>query len=196
MRKAERDLSPSAVGAGLFSRLRPRLKQPWLAPVASLATGLVVLLALFELQMNSLRGDNNTLQEQLASAGSDVAQIKQINAVLAAGDTTQLPLTARSAGLGAAAACDYHWSRGQRLGFVNCSNLEPLAAGQTYQAWLDEVDGSKSLGTCAPLDGRCQFSVDLSHISRRAEGIGLSVEPEGGSPEPTGNWVMYAGFAE
>ena len=187
MRKAEREGTSSSTG--ILSRLR--LNRPWLAPVASFATGFVVLFAVFELQMDSLRGDNDTLEGQLASSD---AQLKQVDAVLAAGDTTQLPLTAMSVGLAASTMCVYHWSPSQRLGFLTCSNLAPLTEGQTYQAWFTEDSEATPLGTCTPLSGLCQFPLDLSRIRVRADAIGVSVEPEGGSQEPQGGWIMYAEF--
>jgi len=71
-------------------------------------------------------------------------------------------------------------------GFVTTASLQPLPEGQTYQFWLVEGQTLTSAGT---------FETDeqgVAHIAIRGErplgdydAVGISVEPEGGSPQPT-----------
>ncbi len=65
--------------------------------------------------------------------------------------------------------------------------LQALPSGRTYQAWIQFSDGSlKSAGLVSSVSsGRA--SLVLGGDTARAVGVGLTLEPAGGSPQPTTN---------
>jgi anti-sigma-K factor RskA len=76
-------------------------------------------------------------------------------------------------------------------------HLPPLSAQQTYQAWLIEPNGQRvSAGTFLPQEDESYTTKpvyskqDLSNFV----GIGVTVEPAGGSEQPTGQRVFKVDF--
>jgi len=59
--------------------------------------------------------------------------------------------------------------------------LPPLPANQTYQAWQIAGGTPVSLGLMSGNAGIAAFEVDLSNASA----VAISVEPAGGSTQPT-----------
>ncbi len=90
----------------------------------------------------------------------------------------------------------YNWSRENASGFVVCHNFPSQAAGRVYQVWFVTDGMVEPVATFVPQDGGCQIPMDMSRIDWRPEGIGISVEPEGGSDSPTRPWLLYASFGE
>ena len=60
--------------------------------------------------------------------------------------------------------------------------------GRTYQLWLIDDDGPSSAGTFLPTDG--ETVVVLDGTAEPGYTVGLTVEPAGGSPEPTGEILV------
>lgn len=73
-----------------------------------------------------------------------------------------------------------------RLAVLRVRGLPPLRPGQEYQLWLVKGETPRSVGTYGP---QGQFAVLLDDIAG-AERLGISVEPRGGSPRPTGPVVL------
>jgi len=72
------------------------------------------------------------------------------------------------------------------------SELAPLSAEQIYQLWL--IDGqpiSAGLVELTP-DGTGIFKVDLTTVTADFAAVGISIEPAGGSEQPTGDIVLYS----
>jgi hypothetical protein len=89
----------------------------------------------------------------------------------------------------------YNWSRESAAGFVVCNNFPALPAGRVYQVWFAFTNRVESVATFLPhADGGCQIPMDLSRELSRPQGIGITIEPEGGSIRPSGNWFAYAAF--
>jgi anti-sigma factor (TIGR02949 family) len=195
--QAERERSGVAVvdrRLSLWERLRPGLRTT--ARAAALA-GVVALVfsGFLQLQMDGLRGDKNDLEEQLTAASSELEQQRQIVAVLSASDTRKVPMEAATISSGAESV--YNWSRETDTGFIVCSNFPPLPAGSVYQVWFT-ADGrsDEPIATFVPkAGGECQIPMDMSRLNWRPAGIGISVEPEGGSVTPSSQWVAFASFA-
>jgi len=81
----------------------------------------------------------------------------------------------------------------RRIAMLVLWNLPSLEAGQTYQAWLIDADGNRvSGGLFAPVEGSryttttIRAPVPLGDF----EGLGVTVEPSGGSEGPTGPRVL------
>ncbi|MEX2424930.1 MAG: anti-sigma factor [Acidimicrobiia bacterium] len=59
---------------------------------------------------------------------------------------------------------------------------------RTYQLWLIDDNGPRSAGTFRPEDGRT--TVVLEGTAEAGSVVGLTVEPGGGSPQPTGDVLV------
>ena len=70
--------------------------------------------------------------------------------------------------------------------------LQPLPTGQTYQLWLIPADNAPvSAGLVHVSDGESpNVTTDVTLTTETFATVGLSVEPAGGSAQPTGNIVM------
>lgn len=180
---------PSRLG-GLLRRWRLEWR-PAAVAMAGLSIAALALSAFLLFQVEGLRDDKSRLEDQVRQADVRIAEQDQIVAVLSAMDTKQMSMAPVSGGTESAVV--YHWSRDLRMGFLVCQGLEPLQPGKIYQVWFTEESESYRSVTFAPSDGSCQVVMDLSFLKERPDGIGLSIENEPGSPEPSA-WVMYASF--
>ncbi|GAB4467808.1 MAG: anti-sigma factor [Anaerolineales bacterium] len=76
-------------------------------------------------------------------------------------------------------------------------NLPPLPPSQTYQIWLVKPDnGRVSVGTFRP-EGQADFAIQSIAPSQPFThylGIGVTIEPKGGSDAPTGQRVLKVDF--
>jgi len=73
--------------------------------------------------------------------------------------------------------------------------LEPLTSGETYQAWLIEPDGDRVDGgifQVEPETGFVRLLIRAPQVLSAYVGIGVTIEPNGGSPAPTGPRVLGA----
>ena len=84
-----------------------------------------------------------------------------------------------------------------QVAVLNVWGLEDLPQGQAYQVWLIEPDETRISG------GVFQSSDELGYLSIVIEspasldsftGIGVTIEPEGGSPGPTGPRIFGVGL--
>jgi anti-sigma-K factor RskA len=161
---------------------KARLFSGWRALAAGLLSLLVIANALLFIQTRNLTRQQAQLGQQLAEdqVALGLAAYPSARAALVRGDGTygtflfepDLPLSIL-----------YAWG------------LEPLAQDQTYQAWLIEPDGDR-------VDGgifRVEQGTGFVHILIRAPqdlsayvGVGVTIEPKGGSPAPTGPRVLGA----
>ena len=72
------------------------------------------------------------------------------------------------------------------------SNLEPLPSEQTYQLWLIGDSGVVSEGVfTVDAEGTSILEVETEAAVFSYTTIGVSVEPQGGSLQPTGDIVMH-----
>lgn len=86
---------------------------------------------------------------------------------------------------------------GQPIAVLNAWGLSPLPSNQTYQAWLVTAKGDRVSGGLFQVATGARFTTLVinspSPLSSYV-GIGVTVEPAGGSPAPTGARVLYADF--
>lgn len=80
-------------------------------------------------------------------------------------------------------------SRGQ-AGFL-ASGMPELPAGKTYELWFDDAGTMRPAGLLPASDG----SLLLQGPIRGAAGVGVTVEPAGGSAHPSGDPVMLLPFS-
>ncbi len=189
--RAERERRPAtpAFASPLRPSWRTTARLLGFAGVAAL-----VLAGFLQVQMSNLRGDKNELADQLSATSSKLEQQRQIVAVLSAEDTQKIAM--EPAALRSEAESVYNWSRENASGFVVCHNFPLQAAGRVYQVWFVSEGKVEPVATFVPQEGSCQIPMDMSRIDWRPEGIGISIEPEGGSDSPTRPWLLYASFGE
>jgi hypothetical protein len=192
MAQAERERVVATDRLPLWQRLQPRLgttaRAVGLAGVVALAFS-----AFLQVQMSGLRGDKNDLAQQLTATGAELEQQRQGLAVLSAADVKKVPMEAAT--ISSRAESVYNWSRQNDTGFIVCHNFPPVPAGSVYQVWFTAERGSaEPVATFVPQDGGCQIPMDMSRLDWRPAGIGISVEPEGGSARPSSRWFAYASF--
>jgi anti-sigma-K factor RskA len=77
-------------------------------------------------------------------------------------------------------------------GVLFVSNLTPLTPEQQYQLWLIAEDGSRDSGAVFSVtpDGRAEVDVSGRKALPDYRAFGITVEPAGGSPGPTGQQVL------
>jgi anti-sigma-K factor RskA len=74
---------------------------------------------------------------------------------------------------------------------VTATGLDPLAAGQTFQLWLVDDAGATSVGVFRPAsDGTVRVRFD--DVDPAGFVLGVTVEPSGGSDQPTLPIVLSA----
>lgn len=104
--------------------------------------------------------------------------------VLAAADATPVTLSAE----GFEAVFTYSLTEG--AGVFASATLPALGGGETYELWLIDDDGAAPAGLFVPAaDGT---SIALVEDVRPGRTLGLTIEPAGGSPQPTGNVLLTA----
>lgn len=79
-------------------------------------------------------------------------------------------------------------SAGLDRGLVVASGMDPLASGVTYQLWLYH-DGEPQPATVFTADGRGRIVTVVDGGVAGAEIAAVTIEPSGGSPQPTGEIV-------
>ena len=187
--RAERERYEHPVWQRLVPSRRTGTRALAFAGVAAL-----VFAGFLQAQLSNLRGDKDHLQNQLSTASSELDQQRQIVAVLSAGDTQKVAM--ETASLRSQAESVYNWSQNNAAGFIVCRNFPAQAPGRVYQVWFVTGGQAEPVATFVPQDGGCQIPMDMSRMNWRPEGIGISVEPRGGSSYPTRPWFSYAWFEQ
>ncbi|MEU0337258.1 anti-sigma factor [Streptomyces sp. NPDC006193] len=115
------------------------------------------------------------------------ARAEAMASVLAAPDARTT--TARLAG-GARATVVV--SRSLDQGVFVSARMEPPPSGRVYQLWLDDHGTMLSAGLMDP--GRTSQAVLLHGPVQKASGLGITVEPAGGSDRPTSAPIALVAF--
>lgn len=119
----------------------------------------------------------DALREARQAAGERQAT-DRIAAVLAAPDART-----RSAALGDGAVGTVVVSRSLDRAVFAVSGMAPPGAGKVYQLWFDDRGTMRPAGLMDP--GRTAQTVLMSGAVDGASGLGVTVEPSGGSRQPT-----------
>lgn len=154
---------------------------------AALAIGWVILL---NLQVERLRSEVATLNDRLAAQSESLEKI-----------VTNLPQTNPSSVTTVSLKGTEAQPQAQGQLLVNpnsqsavlvIAGLPPLEPGKTYQVWLiDAAPVSAGLLT-VDQNGQAVFVVTSEAEIGSFNSLGISVEPEGGSPQPTGDIVVLS----
>ena len=165
----------------LFANLFARFS---LRQVAA-ALVVVVLLGLNVFSSVQIRG----LQQQQSVLAERLSNDQTALAMLSYPSTQSLAVNPDVQNLAGSMLVD----RDKRMAVLVLWNLPPLKAGQTYQAWLIGADGKRtSGGLFTPVDqqGYTTATIQSPVPIGEFDGLGVTVEPEGGSPGPTGPRVL------
>jgi len=82
----------------------------------------------------------------------------------------------------------------REIGVLNVRGLDEVPADRVYQIWLIEADQNRVSGGLFSVesgaDGYVSFVIDAPKPFQDFEAIGITIEPAGGSPGPTGPKVI------
>lgn len=137
-------------------------------------------------EVGALQTENETLRRELAARDDLLAQYIRPGAVtVAIGDATGDHPTA-------AGTLTTDPTTGSAT--LRVANLPPLDPGTTYQAWVIVGETPVSAGTFAVDENGAGTHVFSGELPGDFDAIGVSLEPEGGSPAPTpGNIILLGG---
>lgn len=155
--------------------------------LGQVATGIVVVFLLGLNIFSSLQ--IRDLQRQQAALTEHLSNEQTALAMLAYPSTQSLAINPDIQNLAGSMLID----REKRIAVLVLWNLPSLEAGQTYQAWLIDAEGKRvSGGLFAPVDGNRYTTITIRAPAplRQFVGLGVTVEPEGGSAGPTGPRVL------
>ncbi len=156
-------------------------------PMGQVAAAVAVLVLLGSsifsaLQIRDLRQEQAAMAERLYQDQTAIA-------MLAYPSTHALPVQADVEGVAGSALVD----KDKRVAVLVIWNLPQVEAGKTYQIWLIDPQGKRtSGGLFKPLEDHGYTTATILSPDPLAQfvGIGVTVEPEGGSEGPTGSRVF------
>lgn len=130
---------------------------------------------------------NHQADQARGRAAAVQQQQDRITGLLTAPDarTASGPVT------GGSAVATVVWSKSQDTAGLLVSAMPVLKAGTTYQLWFNDGGTMRPAGLMTAGSGATLLTGPVNG----AIGIGVTVEPDGGSPQPTGGAVVLLPFA-
>jgi anti-sigma-K factor RskA len=176
-------MSFSAKVAHFLDRPAWRIAMPLVAVVS---LGVAIFIGVWAISLNNevnrLRVEQASLQRELLTQRELLAQIAlpQTRAMAIAGTSVQPNAYGQMVA-----------NPNSNSGVLIVSNLAPLPPGKTYQFWLIKGNTPVSAGLfTVDEQGHGILPVRSNVPVGSFDAIGVSIEPEGGSPTPTGEIVM------
>jgi anti-sigma-K factor RskA len=186
-RARDRLLSAIAGSESAVRRATPR----WSFGFRLLVAAVLLVAVIVEWRdASALRRDNQRLQRELAQEQAAFAQAQDIAKMMMARDTTHLTLVARDQKPQPTAHAIY--SEKKACVLLTAHNLAPLGPGKMYELWLLPMSG-------APIPaGMFQSDADWNALmlhgglpeGMQAKGFAITIEPEQGSPAPSGQPIL------
>lgn len=193
-------VAPAAVNASTpAAPVRPGRQWHWPRWAAVAAILLLLLLNVYWVrELVGLRGAQTALQQQLADQVAQQAALqqqlsnqKQLLAGLVSNEVERYVMAAAQPD--SPAQAQVAWLPGSDLAVLTAKQFPTLEPGKAYQLWLIR-DGKRTSGglftVSASGDGSLIFAPPAPLES--FEGMGITPEPEGGSPGPTAPPVVTA----
>jgi len=157
----------------------------------AVATVAVVWAVILNIQLSQLRSDVGAMGKALVAQSNSLAQIN-----------AKLPQTPASAArtISLKGTNVQPRAQGQLIADLTSDSavlvitgLGPLEAGKTYQVWLIDAGGPKNAGLLT-VDAHGQGVLIVSSDAQIGsfKALGISIEPDGGSPQPTGDIVVLS----
>jgi anti-sigma-K factor RskA len=171
-----------------------RLRIPAWAGMAVVAILLGANLFVLGQTWRMIRGQQASL-DQLTAAQSRLSEDLQANQTAVA--LVSYPTSEAVRVVGDHAYGTFVYDPGLRVAVLYAWGLDPLPGGETYQAWLIDPSGGRSnAGVFQAAEGGrfTVFIVSASSPLQDFSGLGVTIEPPGGSPGPTGPRVLAADF--
>ena len=165
----------------------PRFSFPW--TTAQLALGFAILLLVI---LNvALLFQTQALQRQQAVLASQVQTGQTALAALAYPETRTLPVNGQNV------AGTLLLDQDRNVAVLITWNMPALQPGQTFQVWLIDPQGKRtSGGIFTPQPGQPFNSVSVVSPGSLLgfSGLGVTVEPAGGSSQPSGQRILKVDF--
>ena len=135
-------------------------------------------------EVGRLRDETAALRRDLARQAEVIAQVSSPGVrVMAIAGTDRQP----------AARGQLFADPNARSALLVVAGLSPLAEGQVYQFWLIRGETPVSAGTFEVDErGQALLPVTSDKAVGSFDAMGVSIEPAGGSPQPTGDIVMLS----
>jgi len=172
--------SPSPIPRGW--RL-PRLVAIGATAVALAAVG---ALSWSLVETRHLRSDYDDIQEQAIISAQQVNVTRELAGI----EGQEMKASGRAVG----ASAYYMWTRDGKQGAIVCHDLPPAPEGKVYQLWITCGPEPLNGGTFSAGEGECHQIVSLNCTSQLS-GVNVSLEPEGGSINPSNEIVLTASFS-
>lgn len=134
-------------------------------------------------ETSSALEDNLELREKLKRETARTEELNQINGVLASGQWRMLSLAGQEPAPSASAKV--YWDMKAKR-WVVTADLPPAPAGRVYQLWFVTPDAKISAGLIQPdRNGHGFAVVRVPSSLTRLAAAAITLEPEGGSAQPT-----------
>ncbi len=146
-------------------------------------------LAATEAQLEETEGQLASTEARLAEAESELVSAGELRAVLASDDGSVVSLTGPGDG-----TMRFAYSPTTGQGVLIGDGLATVDEAQTYQAWLIDDGVPQPAGLFSPTDGEVTFAVEGDPGT--AEAVAVTVEPAGGSPQPTSDILYVSELSE
>lgn len=170
---------------GAQKSVRPRLA--WSFTQVAVAFAVVLLLALNAFSLIQIR----SLQRQQEQLTRQMQTGQTVLAALAYPETRSLPISGENV------VGRLLLDEERNLAVILAWNLPVLQPNQTYQVWLIDPQGKRTSGGVFNAQPDLAFtSVSVFSASSLSNftGIGVTVEPSGGSSQPTGQRIFKIDF--
>ena len=156
----------------------------WISPQAAAVMAVLILAVVSVATWNVILWDQGNQRDQTL-----VAQDRLL-AAIAAGARISLLAGTEAAPQASATLIQ---EPGAGSAFLLVSGLPTLPESQEYQVWKITREGPASAGIFSSTDSVEQL-VNLPADFFGADAVGVSIEPQGGSPQPTGDIVLLGNF--
>ena len=155
------------------------------------ATVAILWAVVLNVQLSYLRQQVSTLNQALLAQSQTLERINQQLTQQPAPETVTISLKGTDV---------QPQAQGQLIadpknnsGVLIISGLDQLEAGKTYQVWLIDASGPKSAGLLSvDAKGQAVLIVTSGETIGSFQSLGISVEPNGGSQQPTGEIVVLS----
>jgi anti-sigma-K factor RskA len=132
-----------------------------------------------ERDLASLESRHTIFQEECERQKAALQQQQQIFAIL--NHEATVPVRLHTTGLQANAEAVAYLNGLEKVAYINTGLLPELPSGKTYQLWADVEGEMINMGV---LEQQSKGLKAVSYVDH-AESLNITIEPEGGSDEPT-----------
>lgn len=155
------------------------------------ATVAILWAVVLNIQLSYLRRQVSMLSEALVAQSNALEQINQQLSQPPASETVTISLKGTDVRPQAQGQLIADPSKNSAVLVID--GLGQLEPGKTYQVWLIDASGPKSAGFLSvDSKGQAVLIVTSNETIGSFQSLGISVEPEGGSQQPTGDIVVLS----